>query len=645
LLCCALAVLVYYFKPLFDAGSSIQWDAVDVHYSTQKYFSDMLRAGKLPLWTPYVFSGLPFLADPQVGAWYPLNWPFFLAGITPRAIEWETALHGFLALTGGFLLAQDLIGGRIPAVLAGVLFAFSGFFAGHSSHTGIFQAASLLPWLLWTGRRAMDSERWLPAVGIVAGCLVLTGHFQTALYGFFALACFTGADFALRGRAPLRTLAVLVCAAAGAILLSAVINLPGLELTAESDRAHADYLRDPGAVLVPGALVTLVSPDHYGAPEVQNYTGPPDITQFYLYQGILLLPLALAGLAAPKIRWYGLALLLPALWYAFGPAGGFYSAIARLPGFRSVRAPIHIWFVAALGLALLAAGGAMVLRLRLRSPWIPLAILAVVGVDLWYWNMDANALAYARESFQQLYGGLEERFRAVAAPVTRDPMHRIWAPFDSPGFGPLNGPLDNRIEVTFGYNPLALSRYNRYVEASNSNPRLLDSLAVTAKLNSATGAFEANPAAMPRIYAPASVAAVANPAEAGRRLANLDPAAGALAEGIPAIAKNGPADVRLTAYTGDSYRVTSQAASPTLLRIAAPYFPGWRAEIDGRGQPLVPVDLALMGVVVPAGAHELVLRYRSNWFLTGALISLVSWAGVLVWLYLGLIRPAVRRLR
>ena len=52
----------------------------------------------------------------------------------------------------------------------------------------------------------------------------------------------------------------------------------------------------------------------------------------------------------------------------------------------------------------------------------------------------------------------------------------------------------------------------------------------------------------------------------------------------------------------------------------------------------MPVDLALMGVVAPAGSHELVLRYHSTWFRTGALISLLSWLGVLVWLYLGPIR-------
>src|ERR1035437_4911660 len=93
----AAAVLLFYFQPLFSGNASIQWDAVDVQYSAQNYLSEMLHAGKLPHWTPYVYSGMPFLADPQVGAWYPLNWPFFLAGITPRAIEWQLALHCLLA--------------------------------------------------------------------------------------------------------------------------------------------------------------------------------------------------------------------------------------------------------------------------------------------------------------------------------------------------------------------------------------------------------------------------------------------------------------------------------------------------------------------------------------------------------------------
>src|SRR5271154_4012207 len=105
----ALAILIFYWTPLFDDSATIQWDTVDVHYSAQKYFEQSLRSTGLPAWTPFEFSGMPFLADPQTAAWYPLHWPFFVVGITPRALQWELALHAFLALAGAFLLARKLL--------------------------------------------------------------------------------------------------------------------------------------------------------------------------------------------------------------------------------------------------------------------------------------------------------------------------------------------------------------------------------------------------------------------------------------------------------------------------------------------------------------------------------------------------------
>jgi hypothetical protein len=337
-------------------------------------------------------------------------------------------------------------------------------------------------------------------------------------------------------------------------------------------------------------------------------------------------------MVASSRRWRVLALVVPALWYAFGRRMGFYSLVSLLPGFKSVRAPVHVWFVVALGLALLAAAGVDAMRVRFRSPWIPVAMLLFLGADLYYWNMDHNGLAYAGTSFQDQYGAAEERFKTVAESATRDPMHRLYAPFDSLGFGPLNGPLDNRIEVTFGYNPLGLLRYSNYLDAAKSNPRLLNSLSVTAGLNAATGLFEANPGSLPRVFAPGSASPARGREEALAHLASLDPARETVVEGLPAaMSSNGGAQVRITSYEGDAYRVRYVAELPTLLRVAVPYFPGWRAAIDGQPATILPADLALIGVLAPAGNHELVLRYRSTWFPTGAIVSLASWIAVLVW--------------
>src|SRR5271169_1990864 len=169
------ATLIFYWTPLFDEQATIQWDMVDVHYSAQKYFEQSLRTMGLPHWTPFEYSGMPFLADPQTGAWYPLHWPFFAIGITPRALEWELALHAFLALAGAYLLARRLFGNPSAALAAALFYAASGFFAGHSSHLGMFETAALLPWLLWSASRAVESGLIADIVGsgLIAGLLIL----------------------------------------------------------------------------------------------------------------------------------------------------------------------------------------------------------------------------------------------------------------------------------------------------------------------------------------------------------------------------------------------------------------------------------------------------------------------------------------
>lgn len=622
----ALATVVFYFSPLFETQTSIQWDAVDVHYSAQKYFADAVHEGHLPQWTPYVFSGFPFLADPQTGAWYPLHWPFFLVGITPKAIEWELALHAFLALCGTYLLARRLGGDHMLGLVAAVFYAGGGFFAAHSSHVGIFETAALLPWLLWSGMVALESETMAAMLlpGAAGGLMALIGHFQTALYSFFALALFL-----IARRAPWkRTVSVLVAATAVAFLLGAVQILPGLELTAQSDRAAANFHGATNAALKPAALATLAMPNFYGAAS-GNYSGPPDITQFYFYAGILLVPLAIVGIWKQR-SWVALALIVPALWYAFGPPGGFYSVLTLLPGFKSVRAPVHIWFVIALGLALAAASGAAWLADRFKKSWLMTAVLILSAADLWYWNMADNQMAYMSGGFAEKYGDPFTNFQTNLAPAKKNPFLRIWAPFDTNSFGPLNSSLEGRTEVTYGYNPLELSRYSEYLAAAEKNPNLLNSLAVTHGIDTRQGAMIENTNVLPRIYAPAEVKFVASHAAARALLGTLDPVHWAIVEASLRPLPLAAAEVKIVNYTGDSYRATYAARGDCLMRIAVPYFPGWMAAVDGKATPVYAVDDALSGVFVPAGRHELTFQYRSNWFLLGAAISGVTLVGLIL---------------
>jgi hypothetical protein len=619
------ASLICYWVPLTSSGVSILWDAADFFQPIQNYLAHELHAGRIPFWSPYPSAGFPFLADPQVGAWYPLNWPFFLVGVTPRAIFAENWLHALVACFGAYLLALRWLKERPPAALAGLCYGLSGFFTEHSSHTPMLQTAAWLPWLLLVFDRAVESGLLRDAMwgGLIAGLLILAGHFQTALYCFFALAILAAARVI---QSPGRWPRITITAAALPLMgtaLAAVAALPGLELAAHSIRTDLHALGDNYGMLRPAALLTLVVPDYYGAASNQ-YHGPADITQYYFYGGLLLIPLAAWGLANRALRVPCGLLLGLSCWYMLGPAAGLFSLLARLPGFANIRAPVNGWFVPALALALLAAAGCAQAMARWRAPWLGAALLALFAGDLFYCNFAQNQLAYARAPYDQIYGAGEDLFqRAVTSRLP--PLMRFDASQLTPTFGPLAHYFDTRTEVTYGYNPLTLSRYHDYYLAIESNPKLRNELGAALWLDQAADGVRTNPDALPRVTFPPDVIRASSADQSRQLLTTLDPARQVIVPGAIQPATQDPAaTARVTEYGPGRYVIRYHCASASVMRVAGAYFDGWRASLHGNTVPVFPADHALIGVLVPAGEGDVTLDYSSKYFGTGAAISLAS---------------------
>jgi len=73
---------------------------------------------------------------------------------------------------------------------------------------------------------------------------------------------------------------------------------------------------------------------------------------------------------------------------------------------------------------------------------------------------------------------------------------------------------------------------------------------------------------------------------------------------------------QLTSFSMTPNRITfqTQSATATCIRLPHFYFPGWRAWIDGESASIHAVGaLGLMGLCVPAGTHQVVVRFQNTW--------------------------------
>ena len=61
--------------------------------------------------------------------------------------------------------------------------------------------------------------------------------------------------------------------------------------------------------------------------------------------------------------------------------------------------------------------------------------------------------------------------------------------------------------------------------------------------------------------------------------------------------------------------------APVIAVFRGNWDPGWKGRLDGKPVPVFPVNLGLKGVVIPAGAHEVEIRYLPASVLAGAAVS------------------------
>jgi hypothetical protein len=242
-----------------------------------------------------------------------------------------------------------------------------------------------------------------------------------------------------------------------------------------------------------------------------------------------------------------------------------------------------------------------------------------VFVDVLVVNQLLNPLAYARDTFDNLYGRTLQAF-SMQVTAAEPPVERLYGP-PLAAVAYRNHALQTRVPTTYGYNPLELADYAAYAEAAaQENSRLIGGFAANYQHQDARLVPLGN--ALPVAYFAQNIVAVADQSAARAALADLDPATTTLVTGTqPQIQADPLASVTLLSQTEDGLTLRYTSATPNLLRVAIPAYPGWRATLDGSDLQLVTVDEAFIGIFVPPGSGQIQLDFTPRLFWLAATIS------------------------
>lgn len=372
-----LAVLVAVFFHKILLGQAYFWeDFIYQNYPFRVFAATSLAQGELPLWNPYTFNGMPFLADIQTTVLYvpSLILTLFVSNGTLNFywLELMIILHFVLAGVGMFYLAKSFQVTNMPALFAGAAYMLSGYMIVHAIHQQNVTLVAWYPLVFLFLRKSLIEQRWLYVFvcGLVLGHSILAGYPQLSLF----LYTFLGLYFLLellttfKGRELLSRPALIMTAKAASIVLLSVALamiqlLPTVELSELSQRAQMTFEKATEGSLAWSQLATLFFPKMFGSAGAKGYEYfGPGVYYYYwetcIYVGIL--PLVLAAVSIIKrnekyvVFFIGIALF--ALLFALGKNFVLFKLFYEfVPGFSKFRIPARMGILLTLSVSLLSA--------------------------------------------------------------------------------------------------------------------------------------------------------------------------------------------------------------------------------------------------------------------------------------------------
>ncbi len=138
------AILLFFSEILFFKQSFFIGDIYSQFYPWKVFLTESVKNGAVPFWNPFVFSGVPFIADVQKGAFYPPSVIFFFFDFAD-AYKIYIIYHFSLMGLASFLLLREINFSRCASIAGTFIFLFNSFTVSQVNFLSSLAAVSLMP--------------------------------------------------------------------------------------------------------------------------------------------------------------------------------------------------------------------------------------------------------------------------------------------------------------------------------------------------------------------------------------------------------------------------------------------------------------------------------------------------------------------
>jgi Bacterial membrane protein YfhO len=367
-----LATAVFYNRALLSGRIFIARDVLRVYYPLHAYWAQRVLSGSFPEWYPFDGLGQPFAGMVISGAFHPLNLSFLVLPLG-AALTLNTLSCFPVAFLGVYGLARRFATEVQPAVLGGLVFAFSGYLVSSTNNPLYLMAAATVPCALWAADRFLDRPGWAraSAAGGLSALVLLAGDVQAFALTLCLLAVIV---FCRRARWVIAGLLL-----ASALAASMVQLVPSWDVLSQAGAARQTFAETSVWSTHPLRLLDFIfgpifvrdPNDPVGTAIASDLldSGQGTLWADSLYLGLPVILLALCGAWVYRRSRVGRTLLactLLLLALALGKRAAL-SALAYdvLPFWRAFRYPEKWMAYVSLGVALGAAAG---LQAALQRP-------------------------------------------------------------------------------------------------------------------------------------------------------------------------------------------------------------------------------------------------------------------------------------